>query len=51
MRDVLIHEYFGVDYELVWKVVNESIPTLKREVKSLLKEEQEKAPGEGAGRD
>ena len=51
MRDVLIHEYFGVDYELVWKVVNESIPTLKREVESLLKEEQEKAPGEGAGRD
>jgi len=35
----------------VWKVVNESIPTLKREVESLLKEEQEKAPGEGAGRD
>ena len=48
MRDVLIHEYFGVDYELVWKAVNESIPALKREVENLLKEKQEKAPGEGA---
>ncbi len=29
MRDKLIHEYFGVDIEVVWKTVREDIPYLK----------------------
>jgi uncharacterized protein with HEPN domain len=29
MRDRLIHGYFGVDYELVWDVVVNKIPTLR----------------------
>lgn len=29
MRDKLIHEYFGVDAEIVWKTVKEDIPYLK----------------------
>ncbi|MFB6262229.1 MAG: DUF86 domain-containing protein [Bradymonadaceae bacterium] len=28
MRDILIHEYFRVDYEVVWNVVKEDIPEL-----------------------
>jgi len=32
MRDILIHEYFGVDLELTWKVVKEDIVDLKREI-------------------
>jgi len=32
MRDILIHEYFGVDLELTWKVVKEDIAALKREI-------------------
>jgi len=36
MRDILIHEYFGVDYELVWNVVNKSIPILRQEIARLL---------------
>lgn len=30
MRDVLIHEYFGVDLELIWKVVQRDLPQLKQ---------------------
>jgi uncharacterized protein with HEPN domain len=30
MRDMLIHEYFGVDLEEVWKTATEDIPELKR---------------------
>lgn len=30
MRDRLIHGYFGVDYELVWDVVENKIPDLKK---------------------
>ena len=26
MRDVVIHAYFGVDLEVVWKTVNEDFP-------------------------
>jgi len=36
MRDRLIHNYFGVDYELVWDVVQNRIPELRRQLSSLL---------------
>lgn len=36
MRDRLIHGYFGVDYDLVWDVVDTKIPALKREIKRIL---------------
>lgn len=38
IRDKIIHFYFGVDYEIVWKVIKERLPTLKRQLKRLLKE-------------
>jgi uncharacterized protein with HEPN domain len=28
-RNLLIHEYFGIDIEIVWKVVHEDLPGLK----------------------
>jgi len=36
MRDRLIHGYFGVDYDLVWDVVDTKIPALKREIERIL---------------
>ena len=36
LRNVLIHEYFGVDLEIVWRVVRKRLPTLKRAVETLL---------------
>jgi uncharacterized protein with HEPN domain len=35
MRDRLIHGYFGVDYQLVWDVVQEKVPELKRNIQSI----------------
>jgi uncharacterized protein with HEPN domain len=29
MRDKLIHDYFGVDLQIVWVVVKEELPSLK----------------------
>lgn len=29
MRDVLIHDYIDVDFNIVWKTASESIPNLK----------------------
>jgi uncharacterized protein with HEPN domain len=36
MRDRLIHDYFGVDYELVWDVIQNRIPELRRQLSSIL---------------
>jgi uncharacterized protein with HEPN domain len=36
MRDRLIHDYFGVDYELVWDVVRNRIPILRSQIASIL---------------
>ena len=36
MRDRLIHEYFGVDYELVWDVVQHRISELRNQLASVL---------------
>src|SRR4030042_1162620 len=32
LRDRLIHQYFGVDYEIVWDVVKNEIPKLKDQI-------------------
>jgi uncharacterized protein with HEPN domain len=39
MRDKFIHFYFGVDYEIVWKVIKERLPTLKQQIERILTEE------------
>lgn len=36
MRDRLIHGYFGVDYDIVWNVVMNKIPILRRAVADWL---------------
>lgn len=36
MRDRLIHAYFGVDYQLVWDVVENRVPELREQVASIL---------------
>jgi uncharacterized protein with HEPN domain len=38
MRDKMIHAYFGIDYETVWKAVIENIPLIRPLIKSLLDE-------------
>ena len=39
-RDKLIHDYFGVDYELVWDIVTTKIPALKGQVTEILQRER-----------
>lgn len=36
MRDVLIHDYFGVDFEPVWDVVRNRVPQLRDQIASIL---------------
>ena len=39
MRDKLIHDYFGVDYDIVWDVVRNKIPLLHQQMSELLAKE------------
>jgi len=32
LLDVLIHNYFGVDLSIVWKVVENELPNIKQEL-------------------
>ena len=36
MRDILVHEYFGVDLELTWTTVKGSLPDLKQQLSSII---------------
>jgi uncharacterized protein with HEPN domain len=36
MRNKVIHEYFGVDGEILWKTVSDDLVCLEKEVRSLL---------------
>jgi uncharacterized protein with HEPN domain len=40
MRDKVIHHYFGVEYDLVWLVVQEEIPKLDASLRDLLEREE-----------
>ena len=37
-RDILIHEYFGVDLDLVWEIVERDLPELKEKIQKILDE-------------
>lgn len=38
MRDRLVHEYFGVDLEILWETAKEDVPKLKTPVSKLLED-------------
>jgi uncharacterized protein with HEPN domain len=41
MRDHLIHEYFGVDFEIVWDVIDNKIPEIKPQITKIINELEE----------
>ena len=45
MRDKLVHDYFGVDLDLVWDVVASELPNARTRIVALSEElEAEKGP-------
>jgi uncharacterized protein with HEPN domain len=36
MRHILVHDYFRIDTEIVWDVVERDLPRLKRSLQALL---------------
>lgn len=36
MRDKLIHDYFGVDYEIIWKTIKDKLPQFDKDIADLI---------------
>jgi len=40
MRDIIAHGYFGVKPERIWDIVSHNLPELKKQVASLIEEQE-----------
>lgn len=38
LRNLIIHEYFGIDIRIVWQVIQSDLPRLKTNIQKILKE-------------
>ena len=38
LRNLLVHEYFGIDEEVVWGIIKKDVPKLQEEVKQILEQ-------------
>jgi uncharacterized protein with HEPN domain len=41
MRDKLIHQYFGVNLNLVWETVKKNLPELEKQISEMLRKTNE----------
>lgn len=39
-RDKLIHDYFGIDYDIVWDIITTKLPVLHEYLTDIIKEHQ-----------
>lgn len=35
IRNTLVHEYFGIDYDIVWESIKQNIPVLKNKIETI----------------
>ena len=38
MRNKVLHEYFGIDWGILWETIEKSIPELKKQITKIIKE-------------
>ncbi|MBI5344677.1 MAG: DUF86 domain-containing protein [Deltaproteobacteria bacterium] len=36
IRDILIHEYFGIDINIIWDIAQNKLPSLEEQVRNIL---------------
>jgi uncharacterized protein with HEPN domain len=42
MRNIIVHEYFGINFDVVWKTIEKSLPDLKTEIQKVMEKESSK---------
>lgn len=40
LRNLISHEYFGIDYEMIWEIAKNNIPKNKADLERIIKEEK-----------
>ncbi|MDZ7741016.1 MAG: HepT-like ribonuclease domain-containing protein [Bacteroidota bacterium] len=40
LRNLISHEYFGVDYEMIWEIAKQNLPQNKSDLEKIIKEEK-----------
>jgi uncharacterized protein with HEPN domain len=40
LRNLITHEYFGIDYEMIWKIAKTNLPVNKLDLERVLKKEK-----------
>ena len=40
IRNVVSHEYFGIDYEMIWEIAKKNLPNNIREIERIIDEEK-----------
>ena len=40
MRNIMIHEYFGVDLSITWKTLKKSLPKLRKQIEQIIELER-----------
>jgi len=40
MRNILVHEYFGVDLSIVWNTIRNDLPILVQKLEAILEDEK-----------
>ena len=38
MRNKVLHEYFGIDWDILWQTIEKSIPELKKQINRISKQ-------------
>jgi uncharacterized protein with HEPN domain len=38
LRNILIHDYFGIDFEILWDIIKNKLPELENDIKRALAE-------------
>lgn len=36
IRNILVHEYFGIDYDIIWNTIQNNLPQLKEKIVSAI---------------
>jgi uncharacterized protein with HEPN domain len=39
LRNLISHEYFGVDYEMIWEIITSDLPRNLADIKEIIKKE------------
>jgi uncharacterized protein with HEPN domain len=42
MRNILVHDYFGIDLDEVWAVVERDLPVLREQIEAIAEQERER---------